>query len=139
LARQQAFASAMVALLARYARPGRAVRKIGREPQAIRRALDYANARFSEPGLSITQLARAAGLSDYHFMRCFRATTGLTAHQYVLQLRLREARHLLAHDTPPSAVACTVGFADQSHLNRHFRAAFGVTPGQYAKATRRQG
>ena len=128
MARQHAFASAMAALVSRYARLRCAIRVVTQEPHAIRRAVDCANARFTESNLSISDLAAVAGLSEYHFMRCFRATTGLTAHQYVLQLRLRKARHLLAQDRPPSEVACALGFADQSHLNRHFRAAYGLTP-----------
>ena len=135
LARQNAFASAMASLVSRYGGPRHAIRAIRHEPQAIRRAMDCANARFNESTLGITDLAGAAGLSAYHFMRCFRATTGLTAHQYVLQLRLREARRLLAQGTSPSDVAGTVGFADQSHMIRHFRTAFGLTPGMYAKMT----
>lgn len=138
LLRQEAFASAMSALLRRHAHPSSEVRPAAREPRAIGRAVECANALFADSALSVNRLAAAAGLSAYHFMRCFRATTGLTAHQYVLQVRLREARRLLSQDVPACQVACTVGFADQSHLNRHFRTAFGLTPSQYAKATQQR-
>ena len=138
LARQQAFAAAMAAVLLRYARPGKIPRTAGAEPKAVRRAIDLARARLDDPKLAIADLAQAAGLSAYHFMRCFRAATGVTAHGFVTQLRVVEARRLLAEGDLAAEVAHTVGFADQSHLVRHFRAALGVTPGQYARESRRR-
>jgi AraC-like DNA-binding protein len=44
---------------------------------------------------------------------------------------VERARELLAAGEPPSAVAWATGFADQSHLTRHFRRAIGVPPGRY--------
>jgi AraC-like DNA-binding protein len=135
LARQQAFAAAMTAVLRRCARPGGRLRVPQPEPGRIHRAIDLARVRLDDQKLAITDLAEAAGLSLYHFMRCFRATTGVTAHAMVVQLRLAEARRLLAAGKPAAEIACSVGFADQSHLIRRFQAAFGVTPGQYARET----
>ncbi len=71
-------------------------------------------------------------------MRCFRAATGVTAHSFVTQLRITEARRRLAEGEPAAEVAHDVGFADQSHLIRRFRAALGVTPGQYAHESRKR-
>ena len=138
LARQQAFAAAMTAVLLRHARPGEALRAAGAEPWAVRQAIDLARARLSDPRLGIADLADAAGLSAYHFMRCFRAATGMTAHSFVTQLRVTEARRRLAEGEPAAEVAHDVGFADQSHLIRRFRAALGVTPGQYAHESRKR-
>ena len=136
LARQQAFAEAMMATAVHLIGPSGDLRPARKEPRAIRRAIEYARANFARRELEISELAQAANLSAYHFMRSFRATTGLTAHQYVLQLRLREACNLLTRGVPASGVAQSVGLADQSHLIRHFRAAYGVTPGSFAKLTR---
>ena len=135
LARQQAFAAAMAAVLCRYAKPGGRRRPKSREPAAVRRAIDLAHARFADPDLAIRELAEAAGLSAYHFMRCFRTATGVTAHCFVTQLRVTEARRLLAAGESAAHVAHAVGFADQSHLIRRFKIALGVTPGQYARAS----
>ncbi|MGY2052118.1 AraC family ligand binding domain-containing protein [Methylobacterium sp. JK268] len=138
LARQQAFGAAMAAVLERYARPGAATRPAGAEPRAMRRAMDLARARFADPALEIADLAAAAGFSPFHFMRCFRAATGMTAHAFVVQLRVTEARRRLAAGIGAAEVAQAVGFADQSHLIRHFRAQLGVTPGRFAAETRRR-
>ena len=59
---------------------------------------------------------------------------GLPPHAYLLQLRLGHAKRLLAAGEAPAAVAAAVGFVDQSHLSRRFKGAFGITPGQYARA-----
>jgi AraC family transcriptional regulator len=59
----------------------------------------------------------------------FRATTGYSPHQFVLLRRVERARLLLTTtDLPLVEVAHLSGFADQSHLARHTRRLFGLTP-----------
>ena len=67
-------------------------------------------------------------------MRVFRAETGLTPHAYVVDVRVRRARELLRAGVSPAAAAGLVGFADQAHLTRAFKARLGVTPGAYRRA-----
>ena len=45
-----------------------------------------------------------------------------------------DARELLRNGIAPADVALRTGYADQSHLTRHFRRLVGVTPGQYARS-----
>jgi AraC-like DNA-binding protein len=136
LARQQAFVEAMAAVLVRFAEPRCTPHDARPAPRAIARAIEYANARLHDPTLSATELAAAACLSTYHFMRCFRVTTGVTVHGFVVQRRIEAARDMLAKGIPAAEVARAVGFTDQSHLIRRFRSVLGVTPGQYARDTR---
>ena len=101
----------------------------GLAPRARRRVLELIDARLGAP-LSVEELAREAGLSPAHFARAFRETLGQPPHQYVLGRRLERARVLLeAPDARPSEIAAAVGFADQAHLTRMFKRAFGLTPG----------
>jgi AraC-like DNA-binding protein len=88
--------------------------------------------RHSDAGLTLTALARDAGLSPYHFLRTFERLTGATPHQYILRVRLRDAALRLA-DAPGKIVdvALDCGFGDVSNFNRAFRAEFGVTPGSW--------
>jgi AraC family transcriptional regulator len=102
----------------------------------LRAAIDIAQGRLSE-GLSLDELAAAAGYSTFQFARMFKATTGLAPHQFVLRLRLERAQRLLSRGglaVAEVAVAC--GFYDQAHLTNAFRNAFGRTPAAFAAACR---
>jgi AraC family transcriptional regulator len=78
--------------------------------------------------------AREAGLSPFHFLRLFAKTIGVTPHQYVLRLRLREAARLLADGSRRiTDVALDCGFADLSNFVRSFRCAAGVAPREFRK------
>ena len=83
-------------------------------------------------GLSLDDLARAAGLSKYHLVRLFHHAVGLPPHQYLLRVRIERARKLIAAGWPVSSVATEVGFADQSHFTRVFRSVLRTTPAAYA-------
>lgn len=80
---------------------------------------------------SLRTLAATAGLSPTHLVRTFTARFGLPPHAYLLGRRIETARRLLLDGLPPADVAATVGFADQSHLTRHFRRHVGTTPGRF--------
>jgi AraC-like DNA-binding protein len=82
-------------------------------------------------------LARIADMSRFHLCRAFARAFGLPPHAYQLQLRLAAAKRLLSAGEPPAEVAAAVGFADQSHLTKRFKGAFGITPGRFAAATSR--
>ncbi|MEZ4735856.1 MAG: AraC family transcriptional regulator [Caldilineaceae bacterium] len=98
-------------------------------PAAVQRVRDYVHAHLSEE-ITLETLAALVHLSPYHFARKFKAATGLPPYQYVLHCRVEQAKSLLmAGKHSISAVAQAVGFAGQSHLTRHIKHAFGVTPG----------
>lgn len=85
--------------------------------------------------VSVSALAIEAGLSPYHFLRTFEALTGVTPHQYILRMRLREAA--LRLKTEPERVldiALDCGFGDVSNFNKAFKAEFGVSPRGYRRS-----
>ncbi|KAF1024394.1 MAG: Bifunctional transcriptional activator/DNA repair enzyme Ada [Pseudomonas sp.] len=82
-------------------------------------------------------LGSELGLSKFHLLRAFQKETGLSPRQWAMQLRTRRAKGLLRAGVAACEVAHTLGFADQSHLNRHFRAAYGITPGHYQTVLKR--
>ncbi|MFV3304791.1 helix-turn-helix domain-containing protein [Pseudomonas sp. NY15181] len=85
---------------------------------------------------SLDEMAAFAGLSKFHLLRSFQKQVGLSPRQWAMQLRTRRAQGLLRGGLAASDVAHALGFADQSHLNRHFRAAYGVSPGSFQRALR---
>jgi AraC-like DNA-binding protein len=99
---------------------------------AIRQVRDYLHDRIDEPVTTI-DLARVAGLSRFQLTRQFQRALGLPLHAYHLQIRLEEARRRLQQGQTIAAVAADLGFVDQSHLHRRFRARFGVTPAQWRR------
>ena len=81
--------------------------------------------------ITLEELASHSGLSPYHFLREFRKQYGMPPHSYQLQQRINEAKRLLAKGTSIADTAMQVGFADQSHFTRKFKALVGTTPRQY--------
>ncbi|WNW09901.1 AraC family transcriptional regulator [Pseudomonas sp. DTU_2021_1001937_2_SI_NGA_ILE_001] len=135
LERQSAMLEAFAALIRRYGQCARG-RTLREAPAAdVRRAQDLIQSCFDER-LSISQVASAVGLSEYHFMRSFRRQTGMTVHAYITQVRLQAAKDRLAKGMSAAQTAISVGFFDQSHFTNRFRASFGVTPGRFAEACR---
>ena len=86
--------------------------------------------RFNER-LTLDQMARVAGLSVFRFVTVFGRQFGFSPHRYLCMVRVRAAQELLRNGVPTAIVAIEVGFCDQSHLCRHFRAVCGMTPGQF--------
>ena len=94
--------------------------------------------RHPDTSLTLTGLARQAGLSPYHFLRTFERLTGVTPHQFVLRTRLREAAiRLRTGRATILDVALESGFGDVSNFNRAFRGEFGVSPRAYRRGDRR--
>lgn len=79
-------------------------------------------------------LAARCGLSRFHFLRAFRAATGLPPHAYQVQRRVQLGRRLVLSGTPLAEAAVAAGFADQAHFNRHFLRVHGHSPGLLAGA-----
>lgn len=87
--------------------------------------------RYDNIGLS--DMAAALGVDRFRLSREFQAQFGLPPHAWLIQLRLAEARRLLAAGDPPAGVAARLGFADQSHLGRWFKRAYRLTPAFYQR------
>ncbi|MER9964403.1 AraC family transcriptional regulator [Mesorhizobium sp. M0045] len=83
------------------------------------------------------ELEAITGLDRYALSRHFRATFSTSPHRFLLMRRLQRARRMIEADEPLAQIAIAAGFSDQSHFNRHFKKAFGVTPGRWSALTRR--
>jgi AraC family transcriptional regulator len=94
----------------------------------LQRALDFIETHLAED-LTLAELARAADYSSYHFAHLFKAATGSAPHQYVVRRRVERARLLLTTtELPLARIAEQVGFANSSHLARHFQRLLGIKP-----------
>lgn len=102
-------------------------------PGSVARARSFIEAHWRDD-FTVAELAEAAEASPSHLIRLFHRQLGVPPSAYRRALRVRAAQRLLRDGWPPAAAAAECGFCDQSHLNRVFKSATGVTPGQYALA-----
>ena len=101
-------------------------------------AVERIVAEQMEKRIGVADLAAALGLSTGFLTLAFHGALGTTPHRHLLERRLARARtKLTATGETIAVVAAECGFADQAHLTRHMRAAFGVTPAAYRRQRRR--
>jgi AraC-like DNA-binding protein len=103
-----------------------------RDDRALRLARDYLG---DQPGrnVGLDELAAVAGIGKFRLVRLFRERTGLPPHALQVALRIRAARRLLEAGETIAQTAAATGFADQSHLHRHFQRCLGLTPAEYRR------
>ena len=106
-------------------------------PAQLDRALDAIEAAV--PGdAGLEEIARAVGYSTFHFSRAFKAATGTSPHQVLIERRVARARERLERgDDPIVDVALECGFSSQAHMTSTFTRQLGVSPGRYRKERRR--
>lgn len=100
-------------------------------PDAADALRDVLDARTTER-LKLDELGAELGWNTTHLIRSFTHKFGLPPHRYLISRRLDRARRLLLDGVAPAAVAADVGFHDQAHLGRHFKAHVGTTPRDFA-------
>jgi AraC family transcriptional regulator len=130
-------ATALASCLVRqYSMTPRAERNFtgGMAPSMLRRCIEFMDTHL-ERDLRLSDLAREAGLSASHFVRCFRQSTGKTPYQFLLFRRVKRAQTAMRERRASlTEVALASGFADQHHLARVFRRVTGVTPSSYRRS-----
>ena len=99
------------------------------------RARDLVHGRLEE-GVSVVELAQAAGLSRAHFLRSFTHVFGVTPHEYLTGLRMEEARRLLARGSSVTEVCMSVGFTSLGSFSRAFAARLGESPSSWQRRVR---
>ncbi|MGG6239873.1 AraC family transcriptional regulator [Nodosilinea sp. AN01ver1] len=82
---------------------------------------------------TLNDLSQRFGLSPYYLTRVFRDAVGLPPHGYLTHLRIAQAKQQLRQETALTQLALELGFVDQSHFTKTFKAWVGVTPGQYRR------
>jgi len=92
---------------------------------------------WEEEPLSISAVARASGLTRFHFIRVFKALFGETPHQYRLQAQIEKAKHLLIlTDLSITDVCMAVGFSSLGSFSTLFRRRVGLSPSEFQRRHR---
>jgi AraC-like DNA-binding protein len=98
--------------------------------RAVRLAREILLAKL-DTKVALSELESVTGLSRWDLARQFRKAYGINPYRFHLLRRLDRARELLRQGSDLVDVAQALGFADQAHLSRHFRQAYGLPPGQW--------
>jgi AraC-like DNA-binding protein len=81
--------------------------------------------------LDLEQMSKEFNISKFQFIRMFKSNTGLSPYQYFLNTKLIHAKKYLDATKDLYATVVEFGFTDLSHLNRHFKRVYGLTPFEY--------
>lgn len=135
LAAETAMLAALRALIRRFGdrRPAAPRRD---EAGALRRFRRYRDLIEADPAASfdLARLAETGGVTRFQVVRDFKRGAGMTPGQYLRDRRIRRASGLLSGETPLAEIAAAVGFSDQSHFSRVFKAVRGLSPGAWRAA-----
>jgi AraC family transcriptional regulator of adaptative response / methylphosphotriester-DNA alkyltransferase methyltransferase len=97
--------------------------------EAIQAACIILDREFANPAI-LAELPGRVGLSRFHLSRLFKARTGLSPHEYLQDVRIRQAQRLLATNTlTATRVALEVGFNSPARFFAVFRARTALSPG----------
>lgn len=102
------------------------------ERDAVTRIRQHLDAEF-ERNISLEELAGLVQMDPLYLIRVFRASTGVSPHQYQIQRRIARVQQLLRLGSSITEASLACGFFDQSHMARAFRKVVGVTPGSFRK------
>ncbi len=104
---------------------------------ALSAAMEHILANLSTPELSNEALAEVAGISEVYLRRLFKEYYDTTPKQYILGLRIKEAKRLLDEGlTSVGAVAEACGFSGIYHFSRMFKTVTGISPSEYVKRSK---
>lgn len=102
----------------------------------IYRARDFIASAYDQ-AITLEEIAKVACLSPNHLLRTFRSVFGRTPHQYLTDLRLKEAKKLLEKEDLKVIEIChSVGFESHSSFSLLFRRRFGTSPEEYRRRKR---
>jgi len=105
----------------------------------LKRVEEYIQSNL-DSSISLSDLARVAGLSRMHFAAQFRAATGYRPHEFLLHQRIQHAKHMMSHSGMQLAdVALATGFRTQAHFSTVFKRLTDETPARWRDARRCEG
>ncbi|MEM7527000.1 MAG: AraC family transcriptional regulator [Pseudomonadota bacterium] len=103
-------------------------------PAEIERLVDFVEAEM-ENNFDLSDMAALLDREPFGFIRSFKAATGESPHQFVIQRRVAKVKELLQHTKDSLAdIAYAAGFANQSHMTSTFSKQVGMPPGKWRKA-----
>jgi YesN/AraC family two-component response regulator len=122
-----------------FARKMQGLRAKGGLSRSVVRAIDYVYDHLQER-VSLTAIARAAGVNGNYLCELFKKETGMTVFEYVMKLRIEAASNMLLQADYKSAdIASYFAFSSHSHFIKVFKKYAGMTPEEFRKRNYRTG
>ncbi|MEQ9426600.1 MAG: AraC family transcriptional regulator [Cyclobacteriaceae bacterium] len=103
----------------------------------IDEAKAYMHANFSSSNLGIDRIASVSHLSRFHFGRTFKELTGYSPYEYLLKVRLHNARELLKKDRNITEVAFQSGFNSLENFSNAFKKEYNQSPLNFRNGTQK--
>ncbi len=103
----------------------------------VEKVLNYIKGNY-QSHITLSQTAKAYSITPEHLSRIFKKETGLSFHEYLTSIRLKEAEHLLKLEEKKSIseVAYSCGFNDSNYFSYKFKKVYGLSPLQFQKRYR---
>lgn len=114
---------------------GTPVRRAKGDYLAARRAQEYLHAHHAR-AVTLAEVEAVTGRDRWSLSHDFRMFHGTSPYRYMTMRRLDTVRRLLLAGAPLADAASAAGFADQSHMTRHFLKTYGQTPGRWLQCVR---
>ena len=100
----------------------------------LRKALSYINMYFSDPDLSVKELAKYSSVSEAYLQKLFQDDIQCSVHEFITRIRMSRARNMILRTNfAITEIAKDVGYASQQSFINNFRKAFGTSPEQFKK------
>lgn len=105
---------------------------LSKNEQKLLPAVKYIKTNYSNPNISIEQLAELIDVSTEYFRRIFKATYNTTPNKYLNMLRINKAIQLLKYNEYSiQNISLAVGFNDSAYFSRVFSQYVGISPSKY--------
>lgn len=104
--------------------------------RALKRSMDYLSKNIYSPSLTVEELAKQGNVSEVYFRKIFKEVYGCSPKQYIIDLRIRQAKLLLLENSMSvTYIAEACGFASVYHFSRAFKSVTGLTPVEFSDMT----
>ncbi|MCI3925096.1 AraC family transcriptional regulator [Paenibacillus sp. TRM 82003] len=98
----------------------------------VNQAVRWLSLQYAQP-VSIEQLAQSLGYHRTHLTKIFKKQIGVSPMQFLMNIRLEQAKSLLDSHWTIEQVASSVGFSDALYFSKQFRKRYGVSPSEYRR------
>lgn len=104
-----------------------------KENDYVRQTRDYIRAAYMKE-IRVEEIAESLNLDRRYLSRLFKARTGRTVQEYLIEVRMSEAKKLLAKDCGVARTALLCGYQDPFNFSKMFKRRFGVSPLAWRKS-----